>query len=259
MNSQKEIELFLSDKKDEPVRTIFHTEEFEGMSMVSIGSDYDDSHIILYIHGGAYVNQLNYQHTLYCYVLSRILKKRIIIPAYPLAPLHDYKEAYTLRYDLYSMLCDEYEHITLMGDSAGGGFILGFSQYLNTKALRQADSIIAFSPWGDLSMSEEYDDENDPILGNVGLKMMSERWSDDEVYNYKVSPLYGDNHNLPRTLITAGTNEIFFQDIKKYYEKLVDDGVDAELIVGEGLFHIYPLFPIHEAWNIIKKLKREFR
>lgn len=259
MNSVDEIELFLADKKDEPVRTIFHTIEFEGMKMVSIGRDYDDSHIILYIHGGAYVNQLNFQHTLYCYVLSRILKKRIILPAYPLAPEHNYKEAYTLMYDLYSGLCDEYEHITLMGDSAGGGFILGFSQYLNTTPLRQADNIIAFSPWVDLSMSDEYDDENDPILGKDGLKMMGERWSDDDVYNYLVSPLYGDNHNLPRTLITAGTNEIFYKDIKKIYEKLVADGVDAELIVGEGLFHIYPLFPIPEAWNMIKKIKKELR
>ncbi|MBR0472393.1 MAG: alpha/beta hydrolase [Methanosphaera sp.] len=259
MDSQEEIKLFLADKQDEPVRTIFHTEEFEDMKLVTMGHDYDNSHVIIYLHGGAYVNQLNYQHTIYCYLLSRILRIPIILPAYPLAPEHDYIDAYDFMYKLYSRLCQQYDHITLMGDSAGGGFILGFSQYINSTSLRQADNIIAFSPWVDLSMRYEYDDKEDPILGTVGLKEIGKKWAAKDIFNYMASPLYGDNQKLPRTLITVGTNEIFYQDVKRYYEKLVDNDVDVELIIGKDLFHIYPLFPIPEAINMIKKIRKEIR
>ena len=63
---------------------------------------------------------------------------------------------------------------------------------------------------------------------------------------------------MPRTLIFAGDNEIFYNDILKYHEKLKEDGVDARLIVGEGMFHNYPLFPSPEAWAAFKELKKEF-
>ena len=75
--------------------------------------------------------------------------------------------------------------------------------------------------------------------------------------NYMVSPIYSDNYRLPRTLIFAGTNEIFYRDIDEYYRKLAENNVDVELIVGEDLFHIYPLFPIPEALNVIKKIRNE--
>ena len=54
-----------------------------------------------------------------------------------------------------------------------------------------------------------------------------------DTHDYRVSPLFGDNTDLPRTLIFAGDNEIFYKDILKYHEKLKEDGVDARLIVGE--------------------------
>lgn len=257
MDSQEQIELFLANKKDDEFKSIFHTEIHHDMKIVSFGNDYDTSHVILYIHGGAYVNQLNYQHTIYCYILSKILKTRVVAPVYPLAPEHNYKETYKLIYKLYNDLSNEYEHITMMGDSAGGGFVLGFSQYLNTTYLKQADNIIVFSPWVDISMKNNYCDKNDPILGNVGLREIGKIWSNENTYNYKVSPIYGDNHDLPRTLVIVGSNEIFYQDVKKYYEKLVNDNVDSKLIVGEDLFHIYPLFPIPEAIKILKEIKKE--
>ena len=258
MNSKEDVKLYLKNKHDEEVKTIFNTEHFNSMKYVSYGEKYGDEHVILYIHGGAYVNQMNYQHTLYCYILSKLLKTRVVAPAYPLTPNHDYKESYELITSFYKDLINHFENITLMGDSAGGGFALSFCQYLNTIEIRQPNNIIVFSPWVDISMKNNYDDSNDPILGNIGLKEIGKCWANKlETKNFLVSPIYGDNHNLPRTLITVGTNEIFYQDVKKYYSKLVNDSVDAKLIVGESLFHIYPLFPIPEAWTILKEIKKE--
>lgn len=259
MNSYEKIELFLEDDKEKKFSTIFSTEDFDNMKVVTFGNKYSESRIILYIHGGAYVNQMNYQHTLYCYLLSKILKTKVIAPVYPLTPKYDYSESYKLITKLYSDLIEKYEDVTLIGDSAGGGFVLSFCQYIKTLNYKMPNNIIVFSPWVDISMHNNYDDSDDPILGNIGLKEIGKRWAGNlDTDDYRVSPYYGDNSNLPRTLIFVGSNEIFYNDVKEYYEKLVNDGVDGELIIGDGLFHIYPLFPIPEALSAIKKIKKEF-
>ncbi|WP_297828470.1 alpha/beta hydrolase [uncultured Methanobrevibacter sp.] len=57
------------------------------------------------------------------------------------------------------------------------------------------------------------------------------------------------------TLIFAGTDEIFYKDIKRYVKNLEGDGVNVKFITGNGLFHIYPLFPIPEARSAFKEIK----
>ena len=71
--------------------------------------------------------------------------------------------------------------------------------------------------------------------------------------DYRVSPLYGDKSGLAKTLIFAGENEIFYKDIEKY----IEDCDNSKLIIGKGLFHIYPLFPIPEAKKAFKEMKKE--
>ena len=160
---------------------------------------------------------------------------------------------------LYENILTSGKNITLMGDSAGGGFVLSFAQYLKTVNLAQPEHIIVFSPWVDISMSNPpYDSENDCILGEIGLIEIGKSWAGNlDTKDYKVSPLFGDNSGLPKTLIFAGENEIFYKDIVKYVQKLKNAGVDVKLVVGEGMFHIYPLFPCPEARIAFKEIKNE--
>lgn len=257
MTSHEKIEEYLTNKKDENVKSIFKTMEVGMLKSLFFG-DESNSSIIIYVHGGAYINQLNIQHKTYCYILNKLLKIPVIAPIYPLAPKHDYQESFKLITKLYATLTNKYEKIILIGDSAGGGFILSFCQYINTTNMRKPDNIIAISPWVDISMKSNYDDSDDVILGNIGLREIGKRWANNtDTRDYMVSPLYGDNHNFPKTLITTGTDEIFYQDIKDYYENLINSNVDAKLIIGEKLFHIYPMFPIPEAINVLKEIKKE--
>ena len=137
---------------------------------------------------------------------------------------------------------------------------LSFCQYLKTIGLPQPERIISFSPWVDVSMSNPpYDSENDVILGEIGLKEVGKSWAGDlGTQDYRVSPLFGDNAGLADTLIFAGTDEIFYKDIKMYVKNLEDDGVNVKFITGNGLFHIYPLFPIPEARSAFKEIKEIF-
>jgi len=260
MDSKEEIGQFLLDKMnslDKLPNAFFKRIDFNGMQVFTIG-DENAKNTILYIHGGAYVNELNYQHLLYCLKLSRKLDAHVLLPVYPLAPLHSANETYDMITPLYEKLVSK-NNLTLMGDSAGGGFALSFCQYIKTIGLAQPNNIVVFSPWVDISMSNTpYDSKNDPILGEIGLKEIGKSWAGDlDSKDYRVSPIYGDNTGLPRTLIFAGTNEIFYKDIKRYVEMLKKDNVDVKLVEGEGLFHIYPLFPMPEAKKAFKEIKKE--
>ena len=264
MTSQEKIKEFIKNKEektDKKIKTIFKTKYFKNTPIITFGNKNKTKHTILYIHGGAYINELNLQHQLYCYMLSKKLNAYVIAPAYPLTPKHTYNETYSLITDLYEKLIKDND-IILMGDSAGGGFAIGFCQYLNTKGIKQPKNLITFSPWVDISMSGDYKkyENTDPVLGKMGLKEIGQKWAGTlDTQNYKVSPYFGDTSNLPKTLIFTGTNEIFYPDIEKFYKKLKKEKVDVRLITEEDLFHVYPLYPIAEAKKALKEIKKEIK
>ena len=258
MDSQESIDDFLKEKSkapDKPVKSIFKSIDFNGMQVFTFGDKEKCENIIIYIHGGAYVNEINLQHYLYCLLLSKKLNAFVLAPVYLLAPNHKANETFDAIAELYQDLIKSKKNITLMGDSAGGGFVISFAQYLKTINMPQPNHIIAFSPWVDISMANPpYDNEKDPILGEIGLKEIGKSWAGTwDTKDYKVSPLYGDNADLAKTLIFAGSNEIFYKDIVKYKE----NNANARLITGEGLFHIYPLFPMPEAKKAFSEIKKE--
>ena len=258
MDSRAKIDEFLSKKPNQnPPGGVFKSIEIENVQVYAFGRE-NAENSILFIHGGAYVNEINYQHLIYCFLLARKLDAYVMAPVYPLAPLHKAAETYGLITPLYEKLIQKH-NLILMGDSAGGGFVHSFCQYLKTINTPQPKQIITFSPWVDISMSSApFKSSDDPILGEIGLREIGKSWAGDmSTKDYRVSPLYGDNEGLPKTLIFAGDNEIFYHDIVKYVENLKGDGVDVRFITGHGLFHIYPMFPIPEARNAFGEIKKE--
>ena len=265
MDSQEKINDLLKERlnaDEKSPNSIFKSIDFKGTPLFTFG-DKNAKKVIVFIHGGAFINEINYQHHLFCLAISKKLDAYVIAPVYPLAPKHSCDETFDLMDDLYGSLISKMgkdQTISLMGDSAGGGFVLSFCQHLKAIDLPQPNNIVVYSPWVDIALSNPpYDNDSDSILGEIGLREIGKSWAGElDTHDYRVSPLFGDNTDLPRTLIFAGDNEIFYKDILKYHEKLKEDGVDARLIVGEGMFHIYPLFPSPEAWDAFKELKKEF-
>lgn len=254
MDSKEDVDDFLNNKPvQKPPQGIF---KMSDSHLYTFGNE-NAKNTILFVHGGAFVSEMNYQHLLYCLKMSRKLDAHVMAPVYPLAPQHNAMETYDMITEIYEKL--DHENLILMGDSAGGGFVLSFAQYLKTVGLPQPRKIIAFSPWVDISMSNSpYDNEHDPILGEIGLKEMGKSWAGDlDTKDYRVSPLYGDVAGQAQTLIFSGTGEIFYKDIELYVEKLKKSNVNVKFIKGEGLFHIYPLFPSPEAKKAFKEVKKE--
>ena len=241
----------VEDEEYELPKRIYLTEakneEMLGCQMVIFNEKENTENIILYLHGGAYVNEMEKLHIAFCDKIAKKANATVYAPIYPLAPNHTYEETYKIVEKLYDLILELKKPITIMGDSAGGGLSAAFCEYLAVNGLSQPEHLILISPWVDISMSGDYDDyfDLDPMLGIDGLREMGKAWAGDlDTKDYRVSPLFGDIKELPQTTIFIGTHEIFYPDVIEFYNKLKDNGIDVELNIGEEMTHVYPLYPL---------------
>ena len=83
---------------------------------------------------------------------------------------------------------------------------------------------------------------------SCGLVEMGKCWAGNlDLRDYRVSPIFGDISCLQNVCLFVGTREIFYPDVTDFYEMLQELGINTELVVGEGLNHVYPHYPIPEA------------
>lgn len=235
------------------LHSLVFEETRDGMKTYHVGTTGKNDRVILYLHGGGYVGQITPAHWCFIDRLCRDTDAEIVVPIYPLAPNHDYDEAYTLLSSLYSGLLERYgaDGITLMGDSAGGGLALGLAESFSQYGIEQPANLVLISPELDLSMRNpkirDYF-EADPLLAPWGMAQMGDLWADgDEITNYRLSPVNGNVSELRNVLLLAGTREIYYPDCELLAQKLVSEGVRSNMIIGTGMNHDWPLLPIPEA------------
>ncbi|MBR3273082.1 MAG: alpha/beta hydrolase [Clostridia bacterium] len=212
-----------------------------------------NSALVLYLHGGAYINGFNAHQWRFMDRLARETGCTVIAPAYHLAPWADYTRSYDDLTALYRTLLEESpdRRMILMGDSAGGGLALGLAEALAGAGEALPERLVLFSPWVDVSM------DNPDIAGYIAVepilhfdlvKVHGRCWAGDaDTRHWQVSPLFGDMTGLPPVTLFCGTRELLYPDILLTRDKLSAAGVDVTLRVGQGLNHDWPLMPIPEA------------
>jgi acetyl esterase/lipase len=214
---------------------------------------------VFYIHGGAYKHDFISFHWIFIEKLVKETNALVIAPAYRLIPFATYKEAFDLIVPVYKEYREKHpeKKVIMMGDSAGGGLSLALTEYFKAEGIPMPDELILFSPWVDVSMENEDIKEyqpKDPFLFSDSLVVDGKRWAGDlDVHDPKISPIYGDLKDIHNVTVFVGTDEIIYPDAMKMFHML-DQDVSNELIVGEGMNHVYPLFTIEEAKSARNKV-----
>ena len=222
------------------------------MKVYTVSPDEVESHTrVLYLHGGGYINQPSPFHWRFINKLVKETGLEFIVPIYPKVPVHTYEKAYEQVQVLYEQLISENDDLIIMGDSAGGGLTLGLVQYLYQQSKTLPKAQIVICPWMDVSLNNpeiENFIEVEPMLKREKLQVIGKLWRGDTDYNnYKVSPVYGNVIDLPKVYIFAGTREILVPDIRKYVDRLEDEGADFEYFEFEEQNHVFPLYPVKEG------------
>ncbi len=210
---------------------------------------------ILYLHGGGYVNQPFDQHWTFLQEICRRTHSRIVVPIYPKAPNYTVVTSFEKVLPLYERMLETTSpsDMTIMGDSAGGGFALALAQLLKEKELPQPDDIILLSPWLDITMQNPDIDaldleSKDPMLGKEALIQWGEAYRGNiEPSNYLLSPINGSLTGLGRLSIFIGTHELFLADALKFKTLCEEQKIPLNYYEYDKMNHVFPVYPIPEA------------
>ncbi len=223
--------------------------EINGQKVYTISSkDKKSGKYILYLHGGAYINNIFAPHWDFAAQLIRETGCTVIIPDYPLAPSSTFENAYAMLDKLYATILSEVnpENIIFMGDSAGGGLALAFAEKNNADGIAQPSQIILISPWLDVSMTNPEISEiqkKDPILSAKTLVLAGKAWAgNSDTKNYLVSPIYGDFNGLPIISIFTGTDDVLYADCKKFKNLMEQQSLPINFYEYPKMFHVWVLF-----------------
>ena len=241
---------------------IVEENEKKNRKIWTISSKNNNSEVaILYLHGGAYVANITKQHWLFIEKLLEKTKATIIVPDYPLSPEFHCKDVYDFILDLYSKMLIKYstKRVIFIGDSAGGGIALGFSQYLRNQNRKQPEQIILISPWLDVTMSNpdlKQIEVKDKILSVRGLKSAGEKYAGDlDLKDYRVSPIYGDFKGLCNISIFTGTHDILNIDAKKCKQLMEKSNIQFNYFEYPKMFHDWIVIPnLKETRDVINKV-----
>ena len=229
------------------------------MQVFEVAAKDDSSPIVLYIHGGAYLNNFMPLHWSAMAEWAETTGCGIVAPNYPLLYRFTAKDAHPLMIQLYRQLLERFpeRRIIVMGDSAGGGFTLALTQEMKADSINLPHRLILISPWVDISGGDDRLQKDDFFLNNDVLRRVGADWANTlDTHDPIVSPLYGDMEGLPPTDLYTGTWEVFYTDIVKTYDKMKAAGVDARLHVKKKLGHVYPLWPCPEGKKARKEISK---
>lgn len=203
---------------------------------------------LLYFHGGGYVigSAASHRAVVAKYVVGAGIPA--LVPDYRLAPEHPFPAAVDDAIAAYRTLLDAGiapDRIVLGGDSAGGGLCLATLVALRDQGIPLPAGAFALSPWTDLANTGASLESNvavDPLTWRESWAIFSEYYAGDhDPTEPWISPLYADLGGLPPLRIYVGGYELLRDDSVRFAEKAQAAGVDVKLIVGEGLFHCYPV------------------
>jgi len=208
--------------------------------------------VVLYFHGGGYVQNCSIHHWRFVRQFIKATGHTLVIPDYPLAPEHNYRETFEMAESVYKELIARVspETIILMGDSAGGGLALALAQKMKMEQIPEPGRIILIAPWLDFSLSNpeiKAIEKQDALLDRAGLIRASREYAGDtDAGHYQLSPVNGPLEGLPPVSLFIGTHDILYPDVLKLKRLLLEKGVEVN-------YYEFPKM-IHD-WVVITFLK----
>jgi acetyl esterase/lipase len=206
--------------------------------------------IILYFFGGGHVLGSPSEDLAITARLAHFAGRRVCAVRYRLAPENPYPAALEDALAVYSDLAARgARSIAVAGESAGGNLSLALVHAAARRGLDLPAALALLSPWCDLTHSGDTIRTLDGIDPTLGLEQllgpMARAYAGGRPLDDPgVSPLLADvPKGFPPTLITSGTRDMLLSDSARLAAKLRRAGVDAEIRVYEGMWHVFEFYP----------------
>jgi epsilon-lactone hydrolase len=210
---------------------------------------------ILYLHGGAYIQSFSSFHWRFLAELVDRTGCTITAPDYPLAPSHNFENAFKMVSVLYENILAKVapEDFILMGDSSGGGFALALAQKMKNENILQPNRIILLSPWLDLTLANPEIvalEPHDPFLEKKSLQQAGILYARGaEPSLHLLSPINGSLNGLGKISLFSGSKEILVADSRKLNYLAGSIGCEISYYEYEDMVHgwMFLSFPESKA------------
>lgn len=209
---------------------------------------------LLQLHGGAFVEGLYDLYRDFAVRYSQLYGDCLVATLdYRLAPVYPYPCQQDDTMDAWQYLTDTLgyspNNLIVAGDSAGGNLALSLGLRLRDSGLPLPIGFVCMSPWADLSNSgpsHQYNATLDPSFGIDEKDDHGQPVGVNSTYadglNAKdpyLSPSFGNYQAFPPMLLQAGSVEVLLSDSEMVYDNARANGVDAQLTVYKGMFHVF--------------------
>jgi epsilon-lactone hydrolase len=200
--------------------------------------------VILYLHGGAYVIGSAKGYAPVAAGLAAATGFDLFIPDYRLAPEHPYPAATDDVLSCYeTLLHQKGVHVTVAGDSAGGGLVMSLLLNARKRGLPQPSCAVLWSPWLDLACEQESYARNaalDPTLDADGLLGCAQHYIGNRIPTDEcLHPLDTYLGGLAALQIQVGSIEVLLDDSLVLAQRAIAHGVHCQLEVWPGMPHVW--------------------
>jgi len=209
----------------------------------------DEGRVMLYVHGGGYVQGSLHTHRNMVYKIAKAIGGRVLNLDYRLAPEHPYPAAVDDTVAAWKWLLDQGvdpAKASFGGDSAGGGLVVAALMAARDQDLPLPGCGCCISPWTDLigtGRTMETKAAEDPMVNRDALEFFAGLYAGAEDRNHPlISPLNGDLSGLPPLLVQVGTAETLLDDSRRLAARARHARVDVDYVEWEGMPHIWHIF-----------------
>ena len=214
---------------------------------------------ILYLHGGAYAEQINAFQWKFIARLAQRADRTVTVAIYPLTPEHTHRDVFPTLQCLYTEITTEHDpaRTAVMGDSAGGAIALALVQSLPPESPRPAD-LILLSPGLDATLSNPGIPgiaDRDPLINAVDVATLNAWYAaPDDPAIPEVSPINGPLNNLGRVSLFTGTRDVLNPDAHRLQHLAAQQGSDIALHEYADMVHDWMLLPIPEGRRALNEI-----
>jgi epsilon-lactone hydrolase len=201
--------------------------------------------VLINVHGGGFNSDSG--SLVESIPIANLTHTRVVSVLYRLAPEHPFPAAVDDTVAVYRELLKSYKpgHIALYGTSAGAVLTAEVAVRMKQLGLPLPGALGIFSGLGDLSQSGD----SHALFSGHGLTgelPLPEKGTRDRGYvgstNPKdpvLSPMYADLHSMPAALFVTSGRDMQLSGTTTLHRAFLRAGVDARLVVFEGLPHAF--------------------
>ena len=201
--------------------------------------------LLVHVHGGGYVFFPGEAGNPEAVLMAGFAHMMVLSIDYRMPPDSPYPAALDDAIAVWRQLIKtrDSKKMAIFGTSTGGGMTLAMVLRAKAEHLALPAAIAPGTPWSDLSKTGDsyFANESvdnvlvgyDGILGDAA-KLYA---NGHDLKDPFLSPVYGDYHGFPPTILTTGTRDLFLSNTVRVHRKLREAGVEAALNVFEGQSH----------------------